>query len=173
MTKKEISKIFDLPITTLNDWDKEASRKNKLFQFLQNIKLEDTQKNLKKKKTHRIFHILNRNIQNDKKFTYDEVRNAFIQTNYDNASQREKIVYSKFFKECDVSDLEDFEKVFHVSKRDIKTIYKQIPERMFKGVSEIWDKRFRLQSIVTNIPLRTNNIPLALQNILEKRSAHV
>lgn len=173
MTKKEISKIFDLPITTLNDWDKEASRKNKLFQFLQNIKLEDTKKNLKKKKTHRIFHILNRNIENDKKFTYDEVRNAFIQTNYDDASQREKIVYSKFFKECDVSDLEDFEKVFHVSKRDIKTIYKQIPERMFKGVSEIWDKRFRLQSIVTNIPLRTNNIPLALQNILEKRSAHV
>ncbi|MDQ7060656.1 MAG: hypothetical protein Q9M43_05790 [Sulfurimonas sp.] len=173
MTKKEISKTFDLPISTLNDWDKEQSRKNKLFQFLKNIKLEDTQKNLKKKKTHRIFHILNRNIENDKKFTYDEVRNAFIQTNYDDATQREKIVYSKFFKECDVSDLEDFEKVFHVSKRDIKTIYKQIPERMFKGVSEIWDKRFRLQSIVTNIPLKTNNIPLALQSILEKRSAHV
>ena len=173
MTKKEISKTFDLPISTLNDWDKEKSRKNKLFHFLQNIKLEDTQKNLKKKKTHRIFHILNRNIENDKKFTYNEVRNAFIQTNYNEASQREKIVYSKFFKECDVSDLEDFEKVFHVSKRDIKTIYKQIPERMFKGVAEIWDKRFRLQSIVTNIPLRTNNIPLALQNILEKRRAHV
>ncbi len=173
MTKKEISKIFDLPISTLNDWDKEDSRKNKLFQFLQNIKLEDAQKNLKNKKTHRIFHILNRNIENDKKFTYDEVRNAFIQTNYDDATQREKIVYSKFFKECDISDLEDFEKVFHVSKRDIKTIYKQIPERMFKGVSEIWDKRFRLQSIVTNMPLRSNNIPLALQNILEKRSAHV
>jgi len=173
MTKKEISKIFDLPISTLNDWDKEESRKNKLFQFLQNIKLEDTQKNLKKKNTHRIFHILNRNIDKDKKFTYDEVRNAFIQTDYNDASQREKIVYSKFFKECDVSDLENFEKVFHVSKRDIKTIYKQIPERMFKGVAEIWDKRFRLQSIVTSIPVRTNNIPLALQNILEKRSAHV
>ena len=173
MTKKEISKIFDLPISTLNDWDKEESRKNKLFQFLQNIKLEDTQKNLKKKKTHRIFHILNRNIDSDKKFTYNEVRSAFNQTNYDEATQREKIVYSKFFKECDISDLEDFEKVFHVSKRDIKTIYKQIPERMFKGVSEIWDKRFRLQSIVTNIPSRTNNIPLALQSILEKRSAHV
>ena len=173
MTKKEISKIFNLPISTLNDWDKEESRKNKLFQFLKNIKLEDTQKNLKKKRTHRIFHILNRNIENDKKFTYDEVRNAFIQTDYDDATQREKIVYSKFFKECDVSDLEDFEKVFHVSKRDIKTIYKQIPERMFKGVAEIWDKRFRLQSIVKNIPLRTNNIPLALQSILEKRSAHV
>jgi len=155
MTKKEISKIFDLPISTLNDWDKEESRKNKLFQFLKNIKLEDTQKNLKKKRTHRIFHILNRNIDKDKKFTYDEVRNAFIQTNYDDASQREKIVYSKFFKECDVSDLEDFEEVFHVSKRDIKTIYKQIPERMLKGVSEIWDKRFRLQVIVTHIPSRT------------------
>jgi len=173
MTKKEISKIFDLPISTLNDWDKEESRKNKLFQFLQNIKLEDTQKNLKKRKTHRIFHILNRNIDKDKKFTYDEVRNAFIQTDYNDASQREKIVYSKFFKECDESDLEDFEKTFHVSKRDIKTIYKQIPERMFKGVSEIWDKRFRLQSIVTNRSLRTTNIPFALQKILEKRTANV
>ena len=173
MTKKEMSKTFYLPMSTLNDWDKKENRKNKLFQFLQNIKLEDAQKNLKKKRTHRIFHILNRNIENDKKFTYNEVRNAFIQTDYNEASQREKIVYSKFFKECDASDLEDFEKVFHVSKRAIKTIYKQIPERMFKGVSEIWDKRFRLQSIVTNMPLRTNNIPLALQNILEKRRAHV
>lgn len=167
MTKKEISKIFDLPISTLNDWDKEESRKNKLFQFLQNIKLEDTQKNLKKKKTHIIFHILNRNIENDKKFTYDEVRNAFIQTDYDEATQREKIIYSKFFKECDVSDLEDFEKVFHVSKRDIKTIYKQIPERMLKGVSEIWDKRFRLQSVVADIPLKTITIPSALQKVLD------
>lgn len=173
MTKKEISEIFDLPISTLNDWDKENSRKYKLFQFLYNLETEDIQKKLKKRKTHRIFHILNRNIDNNEKFTYDEVRNAFIQTNYDEATQREKIIYSKFFKECDVSDLEDFEKVFHVSKRDIKTIYKQIPERMFKGVAEIWDKRFRLQSIVADIPLRTNNIPLALQKILERRTANV
>ncbi|MEA1893469.1 MAG: hypothetical protein U9N33_12280 [Campylobacterota bacterium] len=173
MTKKEISNTFDLPISTLNDWDKEESRKNKLFQFLQNMKLEDTQKNLKKKNTHRIFHILNRNIVKDKKFTYDEVRNAFIQTNYDEATQREKIVYSKFFKECVVSDLEDLEKVFHVSKRDIKTIYKQIPERMFKGVSEVWDKRFRLQGVVADIPVKANNIPLALQKVLERRTANV
>ena len=44
---------------------------------------------------------------------------------------------------------------------------------MFKGVAEIWDKRFRLQSIVADIPLRTNNIPLALQKILERRTANV
>ena len=50
MTKKEISEIFDLPISTLNDWDKENSRKYKLFQFLYNLETEDIQKKLKKKK---------------------------------------------------------------------------------------------------------------------------
>ncbi len=173
MTKKEISDFFDLPISTLNDWDNKNSRKNKLFQFLNSIKIEDIQKKLKKRKTHRIFHILNRNIDNDKKFTFNEIKNAFMQTNYSEATQREKIVYSKFFKECDASDLEEFENYFNISKREIKIIYKQIPERMFKGVSEIWDKRFRLKSIVTNKQQRANNIPIELQKILERRIANV
>lgn len=173
MTKQEISNIFDLPLSTLNDWDKEDSRKYKLFEFLQNIEVEDVKKELQQRKTHRIFHILNRNIDDKAKFTYDEIKHAFVKKNYEETTQRERIVYAKFFKECDVSDLDDFEKVFHVSKRDIKTIYKQIPERTFKGVAQVWDKRFRLKPKVTHTSVNTTTIPLALQKILEKRNASV
>jgi len=173
MTKKEISKLFDLPLSTLNDWNKETNRKHKLFQFLSNIELDDLDKFSKTKKSHRLLNILNRNIDENKRFTYDEIKNAFTHTNYQESTQREKIIYSKFFKECDVDDLEDLEKVFHISKRDVKNIYKQIPERSFKGVSEIWDKRFRLKTLDTKILQPSNNIPSALQAILQNRTANV
>ena len=78
------------------------------------------------------------------------------------------LIYSKFFKECDADDLEDLEKVFHISKRDVKSIYKQIPERSFKGVSEIWDKRFRLK-VHAEVLQVSNNIPSALQSILQNK----
>ena len=173
MTKKEISNIFDLPLSTLNDWDKETNRKHKLFQFLSGIEFDDINKFSKTKKSHRLFHILNRNIDKNKYFTYNEIKDAFTHTNYQKATQREKIIYSKFFKECDTDDLDDLEKVFHVSKRDVKSIYKQIPERLFKGVSEIWDKRFRLKALDTDILQPSNNIPSALQAILQRRTANV
>lgn len=173
MTKKEISNIFDIPLSTLNDWNKKDSKKYKLFQFLTNIELEDLDKFSKTRKTHRLIHILNRNIDKNKYFTYDEIKNAFAHTNYKEATQREKIIYSKFFKECDIDDLEDLEKVFHISKRDVKTIYKQIPERLFKGVSDVCDKRFRLKPIKTKILQPSNNIPFALQTILVKRTTNV
>jgi len=173
MTKQEISTAFNLSLSTLNDWDKEDSRKYKLFQFLSNIELTDIDKLSKAKKTHRLFHILNRNIDKEKHFSYEEIKNAFSRSNIDKATQREKIIYSKFFKECDVSDLEDLEKVFYVSKRDIKKIYIQIPERSFKGVSEIWDKRFRLKPLKVEKLLPSNNIPLSLQEILQRRNVNV
>ena len=173
MTKKEISKLFDLPLSTLNDWDKEINRKHKLFQFLSSIEFDDLDKFSKTKKSHRLFHILNRNIDENKYFTHDEIKEAFAHTNYKESTQREKIIYSKFFKECDVNDLEDLEKVFHISKRDVKSIYKQIPERSLKGVSEVWDKRFRLKSLNTEVLQVSNNIPSALQEILQRRIANV
>jgi len=173
MTKKEISKLFDLPLSTLNDWDKETNRKHKLFQFLNSIEFEDVDKLSKPKRSHRLFHILNKNIDKSNHFTYDEIKNAFSHTDYKEATQREKIIYSKFFKECDVDDLEDLEKVFHISKRDVKRIYKQIPERSFKGVSNIWDRRFRLKSVNTEVLQPSKNIPSALQAILQSRTANV
>jgi len=173
MTKQEIATTFNLPLSTLNDWDKEDSRKYKLFQFLSNVDLADVDKLSKAKNTHRLFHILNRNIDQDKYFSYEEIKNAFSHSSIDNATQREKVIYSKFFKECDASDLESLEKVFHVSKRDIKSIYKQIPERSFKGVSEVWDKRFRLKPVKVEKLLPSNNIPLSLQEILQRRNLNV
>jgi len=173
MTKKEISKLFDLPLSTLNDWDKQSNRKHKLFQFLTDIELENMDQFSKSKKSHRLLHILNRNIDEDRHFTYDEIKNAFSHTDYQKATQREKIIYSKFFKECDVDDLEDLVKVFHISKRDVKSIYKQIPERLFKGVSDIWDKRFRLKALNSEVLQASNNIPPALQAILQRRTANV
>jgi len=173
MTKKEIGKLFDLPLSTLNDWDKETNRKHKLFLFLRSIEFEDLDKFSKTKKNHRLFHILNRNIYENNHFTYDEIKNAFSHIDYQEATQREKIIYSKFFKECDADDLEDLEKVFHVSKRDVKSIYKQIPERSLKGVSEVWDKRFRLKPLYTEISQPLNNIPPALEGILARRTANV
>jgi len=173
MTKKEISKVFDLPISTLNDWDKETNRKHKLLEFLKNINIDDINNFSKTKKSHRLLHILNRNIDKNKYFTYNEIKDAFSHINYKDATQREKIIYSKFFKECDTDDLEDLEKVFHISKRDVKSIYKQIPERSFKGVSEVWDKRFRLKALNTEVLQASNNIPSALQAILQRRTANV
>jgi hypothetical protein len=55
----------------------------------------------------------------------------------------------------------------------VKSIYKQIPERSFKGVSEVWDKRFRLKALDTEILQLSNNIPSALQAILQKRTTNV
>jgi len=173
VTKKEISKLFDIPLSTLNDWDKETNRKHKLFQFISSIDIKDIGQFSKINKSHRLLHILNRNIDKKEYFTYEEIKNAFRHTDYQEANQREKIIYSKFFKECDVDDLEDLEKVFHISKRDVKSIYKQIPERAFIGVAEVWDKRFRLKALKSKVIQPSNNIPSALQLILQRRTANV
>ena len=165
-----ISDIFDLPVTTLNDWEKKNSRKNRLYTFLMAMDEETITQQFAKKQSHRIFHILNRNIAKEEHYAFDEIRQAFLKDDYSNATKREQTIYAKFFKECDVEDLESFVKLFNVSKRAIKKIYRQIPERSFSGVSKTWDKRFRLKHI-NNVEKREDEkVPLALQNILKKRA---
>ena len=147
MTKNEINEVFGIPLTTLYDWEKEGHSKNKLYEFLSNIDEKVVNKAInKKEKTHRIFHILNKNITENYRYTSEEIKKAFSKKNYNLATKREKIIYSRFFKECDEEDLIDLEKTFHVSKRNIKLIYQDIPERAFPGVSKVWDKRFRISS---------------------------
>lgn len=147
MTKNDINEVFDIPLTTLYDWEKEEHGKHKLYKLLSNIDKEAANKTInKKKETHRIFHILNKNITQDHRYSSEEIKRAFSKKDYSLATPREKIIYSRFFKECDVEDLIDLEKTFHVSKRNIKLIYKDIPERAFTGVSKVWDKRFRISS---------------------------
>lgn len=150
MTKSEISNILDIPLTTLYDWEKEDHLRNKLYRYLSNTTKSVAVKTLNKKSTHRILHILNRNITDKHKYTIDEVKKAFSKQEYSLATSREKIIYSKFFKESDEEDLNDLVENLNVSKRDIKRIYKDIPERAFSGVAKVWDRRFRLSSKASN-----------------------
>jgi hypothetical protein len=59
-------------------------------------------------------------------------------------------IYSKFFKEIEPSELDDFVKTFNVSKRDIKNLYISSSFRNINGIATKWDKRFRLKHISTN-----------------------
>ena len=170
MTKTEISNMFDLPVSTLNDWEKKSSRKNKLYHFLRTLDKESIEKQNRQKREHRIFHILNKNIPKEEQYTFDEIREAFLKDDYSKATMRERIVYAKFFKECDVDDLKSFEETFHASKRQIKKIYQQIPERSLRGVAQVWDRRFRLKHLLGNWgQTEQHTLPPALQKVLSRR----
>jgi len=174
MTKQEISKLFDIPVSTLNDWQKEDSNRHKLYLFLNQFDINETTKIFKEQKNHRIFHILNRNIDKTEAFNVADLKVAFSKDNYNDASAKEHIIYSKFFKECDEEDLSDLIKQFNISIRKIKKIYLTSPLRKLKGVSEIWDKRFRLQPLEESIQsTNKTSMPIALQQVLARRALNV
>jgi hydroxymethylpyrimidine pyrophosphatase-like HAD family hydrolase len=171
MTQIEISKYLDIPFATLNDWKQEDSNRNKLYELLSNLDIKFVEKILNKKENHRFFHILNRNID-DEKFTYNDIKKAFFKNDYHEGTIKEQTIYSKFFKELEVNELEDFIKTFTISKRNIKNIYISSPFRAIEGIAKKWDKRFRLKHIQSNI--NTNkSIPSVLQNILNKKNLNV
>ena len=169
MTQTQISKYLDIPFATLNDWKKENSNRNKLYQLLINLDEEEVQNKLNKKTTHRFFHILNRNINNYSKFTSLDIKEAFDKKDYHDATLREQSIYSKFFKEIEVNELDEFIKTFNVSKRNIKSIYTSSPFRSLSGLAKTWDSRFRLKHVEVDTKNR-KNVPLALQNILNKKN---
>ena len=173
MTQIEISKYLEIPLTTLNDWKKEDSNRNKLYQLLIHLDKKELQNISNKKITHRFFHILNRNIDEHFKFTYCDIKKAFNKNNYDDASIKEQSIYSKFFKELSPDELEEFIATFDISKRDVKNIYITSPFRSLTGVAKAWDKRFRLKHLSFKGD-KENIVPLALQNILKrKKTVHV
>lgn len=174
MTKAEIHDLFDIPVSTLNEWQKPNSRKHKLYSFLMKSEKSHIDKVFRSKKTHRLFHILNRNIDKKYAYTYDEIKNAFSKDKYTDANEREQLIYAKFFKEFESDDLEDFCNYFEVSKRAVKQIYASSPYRKLKGVAQVWDKRFRLKHIsVNNIDVIPTSTPSLLQSILNKRASSV
>ena len=168
MTKSEASRILDIPLSTLNDWEKLDSNRHTLYKFIITSNRKDIESKLNDKKSHRIFHILNRNINTTFNYTFNDIEKAFSKNNYNKASQRECIIYSKFFKECDVDDLESLISVFGISIRTIKQLYLTLPERKIIGVARVWDKRFRVKHLIHE-QKRTNKVPSALQHILNKR----
>lgn len=173
MTQGQISKYLEIPLTTLNDWKKDDSNRNKLYQLLINLDEKEVENITNKKVTHRFFHILNRNINNNSRFTFSDIKKAFNKKDYHKATITEQSIYSKFFKELEPNELDEFEKTFNVSKRDIKKIYISSPFRTIKGIAKIWDKRFRLNYLEVNIDNK-KTVPTALQNILNrKKLAHV
>ena len=171
MTQVEISKTLDIPFATLNDWKQTNSNRNKLYELLINLDKSLVDDIFDKKNNHRFFHILNRNID-DVKFTYDDIRKAFLKKDYHEATLKEQTIFSKFFKELDIDELEDFVKVFNLSKRNIKNIYISSPFRSIVGVAKKWDKRFRLKHIQSNQNFK-QTLPFVLQNILNKKSLSV
>ena len=172
MTQIEISKYLDIPFATLNDWKQENSNRNKLYELLSNLEVDFIEKVLNKKENHRFFHILNRNIENVK-FTFEDIKKAFSKQDYHDGNIKEQTIYSKFFKEIEIDELEDFISTFTLSKRNIKNIYITSPFRTIDGVAKKWDKRFRLKHLELNTNNVNKSIPSALQNILNKKSLNV
>ena len=169
MTQIEISKYLDIPFATLNDWKQEDSNRNKLYELLSNLDTQEVGKILNKKNNHRFFHILNRNIDTEN-FIYEDIKKAFSKKDYHDATIKEQTIFSKFFKELEVNELEDFIKTFSLSKRDIKSIYISSPFKNIEGIAKNWDKRFRLKHSDFNTIKETKSIPSALQNILNKKN---
>ena len=173
MTKTEIHDVFDIPITTLNEWQKPNSRKHKLYSFLVKSNKEYIDKVTATHKRHRLFHVLNRNIENRHNYSYEEIQLAFSRDHYYSATKREQLVYSKFFKEFDSDDLDDLCLTFEVSKRNIKKIYASSPYRRLKGISKVWDRRFRLKKESKTVDSNSTTTPSALQLILNRRNLNV
>ena len=169
MTKKEISKLFDIPLSTVNDWQKEDSSRHKLYEFLRAVPKKEYQSIKSQQKNHRLLHILNRNIDKKNAYSIKDIKRAFSQDDFNDASDSQQLIYSKFFKECDPDDLKSLVELFDLSIRDIKKIYITSPLRKLKGVREVWDKRFRIKS---NEFLAASSkgisIPAALTRVLEK-----
>jgi hypothetical protein len=173
MTQIQISKYLEIPLTTLNDWKKEDSNRNKLYQLLINLDEKEVFNKLNKKANHRFFHILNRNINDESKFSFEDVKKAFSRNDYHDATIKEQTIYAKFFKEIEVNELDNFAKTFNISKRDIKQIYISSPFRNLNGLAKTWDKRFRIKHTSINTEPK-KIIPTALQNILNaKKTANV
>lgn len=168
MTQIQISKYLDIPLTTLHDWKKEDSSRNKLYQILINLDEKEVLSTLNKKTNHRFFHILNRNVDNNSKSSFNEIKKAFSRRDYHQGTIKEQTIYAKFFKELEVDELEDFIKTFNVSKRDIKCIYSTSPFRNLSGVAKSWDRRFRLKYLNNDTEYKMN-VPSALQNILNRK----
>jgi len=174
MTKKEISKLFDISLSTVNDWQKEESSRHKLYEFLRAVPKKEYQSIKSQQKNYRLLHILNRNIDKKNAYSVKNIKRAFLQDDFNDASDSQQVIYSKFFKECDPDDLKSLVELFDLSIRDIKKIYITSPLRKLKGVREIWDKRFRIKSNnFSVVSYDGKNIPAALAHILKNRTAHV
>ena len=66
-------------MTTLNDWKKGNSNRNKLYQLLISLDEGDVIPKLNKKTNHRFFYILNKNVDDNSMSSFDEIRKALVE----------------------------------------------------------------------------------------------
>jgi len=89
---------------------------------------------------HRIYHILNRNISNEAKFDFDEIRKPFFLSNH---NSRDTFIIHRFFKELDTDDIDSFCEEFSVSKELIKKTYLGSAVNLLSGVRKKWEPYFK------------------------------
>ena len=97
--------------------DIEESRYNQL--------LQDTVRDHMKPTYHRLQHIVNRNSSLQR--TWPQILAAFDETPYEQKSGADKVVISKFFKECDAKDFEALLQFDEIRPENIKAIYLASP----------------------------------------------
>ena len=114
--------------------DTEESRYNQL--------VEDTVRDLMKPTTyHRLQHIVNRNSVVQR--TLPQILAAFDETPYDDKTGADKVVISKFFKECDAEDYEALLRFDEIRPENIKAIYLASPHSR-SLYREQWDELLQL-----------------------------
>jgi len=114
----------------------------------------------------RILDILNRNIVG--RYDFNQIQSAFRKDPSIPNTPEENFIFDRFFKECDLNDLDDLIKVFSLERKNIIEIYKRTSTRDFIGVAKVWDKEFGLKTITPPKP-KPLKMSKALKKILIKR----
>jgi len=169
MNNLQISEKYDIPLSTVYDWAKPDHNKYKVYLCLKESLISKPKKSSAKR--HRILHILNRNINGVEKYSFDEVKEAFDITHFDSNSRRHRIIASKFFKECDLEDLDSLTKNYGISIRGVKYTYSNSPEKKLRGVQKKWNRRFRLPAEERKITAKP--IPDIVLQLLQARNTNV
>lgn len=84
----------------------------------------------------RLINFKTKNINGVEKYSFYEVKEAFDITRFDSNSRRHRIIASKFFKECDLEDLDSLTKNYGISIRGVKHTYSNSPEKKLKSVQK-------------------------------------
>ena len=115
----------------------------------------------------RLFHILNRNIAKEYKYSEQDVKNCFAKTSYDDLTDHEKVLISKTFKEVeDAEDIDFIIKDLDLNKENIKSIYISSP---YNNRIKAWNNYFNIPyKKEANPPYKPIDIDKILSPTLKK-----
>lgn len=98
----------------------------------------------------RLLRIFNKNTLSIDCYTAEEIKIAFAKADHSAGTEKEQLLYSRFFKECNSKDLKNLCSDFKVNVRDVKKIYITSPYGTLKDVAKVWNTKFRLKSIIVH-----------------------